>query len=81
MQIAPAIYLGRILSEFDKQYFRVYIYSADGLEKLVNSWDEYERHIALGTWFATKAEADNSSIASNAAVIARKNEKVVGYKK
>ncbi len=79
MQLLPSIYLGRVISEFDKQYFRVYIYSAKGSEKLVNSWEEYERHIAEGSWFATKAEADNSTLVNKVAT--DKDEKVIRYKK
>lgn len=54
MDGVPAIYLGRIVS---KENFRVYIYSSNQQEKLVNSWDEYEREIATGLWFAEKADA------------------------
>ena len=54
MQGSPAIYLGRIV---DKNHFRAFIYSSDGSQKLVESWDEYERHMELGTWFALKEDA------------------------
>jgi len=54
MDGVPAIYLGRIVS---KENFRAFIYSPNQQEKLVNSWDEYEREIATGLWFADKADA------------------------
>ena len=49
MKDAPAIYLGRIVS---KENFRVFIYGQGGVQKLVESWDEYEEHMASGVWFA-----------------------------
>lgn len=59
MEGIPAIYLGRPIS---KKNFRVFIYSPDGQEMLVNSWNEYEKHMASGLWFATKQEAENASV-------------------
>jgi len=56
MQGTPAIYLGKIV---DKSHFRVFIYSPNGNKKLVESWDEFERHMAMGIWFATAKEAEN----------------------
>ncbi len=53
MQGAPAIYLGRIVQ---KEHFRVFIYNADGTKKLVKSWDDYEHHMSLGIWFATRKD-------------------------
>jgi hypothetical protein len=46
------IYLGRTIP---KAGFRAFIYSFDNAQKLVESWDEYEKNIATGIWFSTKA--------------------------
>ena len=54
MDGVPAIYLGRIVS---KENFRAFIYSPNNQEKLVNSWEEFEREIATGIWFVDKADA------------------------
>jgi|GEM_PF-2306517 len=37
-----------------KKGFRVYIYSRSLEKKLVNSWDEFESHVATGLWFVEK---------------------------
>jgi len=52
MEGTPAIYLGKLVS---KAGFRTFIYAADGSQKLVKSWDEFEAHMGLGTWFAEKS--------------------------
>ena len=54
MKGVPAIYLGQIV---DKKYFRTFVYSMDGSKKLVESWDEYERHMESGLWFSTQEDA------------------------
>lgn len=54
MKGVPAIYLGQIV---DKKHFRTFIYSMDGSKKLVESWDEYERHMETGLWFAMQEDA------------------------
>lgn len=54
MKGVPAIYLGQIV---DKQFFRTFVYSMDGSKKLVESWDEYERHMESGLWFSTQEDA------------------------
>lgn len=46
------IYLGRLIP---KKGFRAFIYGFEGVEKLVESWEEYEKNIATGSWFASKA--------------------------
>lgn len=51
MKGAPAIYFGKIIS---KEHFRAYVYGSDGSRKLVNSWDEYQKHMETGLWFAVK---------------------------
>ena len=57
MQGVPAIYMGRIV---EKEHFRTFIYAPDGSSKLVESWDEYERHMETGVWFATVEDAKSS---------------------
>lgn len=54
MKGVPAIYLGQIV---DKKHFRTFVYSMDGAKKLVESWDEYERHMESGLWFSTQEDA------------------------
>ena len=51
----PAIYLGNIVSKLN---FRVFVYSSNGSQKLVESWEEYERHMEQGLWFSTKEDAE-----------------------
>lgn len=46
--------------EVPKDGFRVYIYHKDGQQKLVNSWDEFKRHITDEEWFSTEIEAKYS---------------------
>jgi hypothetical protein len=54
MDGVPANYKGRFVS---KENFRTFIYAADGSQKLVTSWDEYEKHMETGIWFATRMDA------------------------
>ena len=54
MQGTQVIYLGRSIA---KDGFRVFIYGPNGQKKLVNSWSEFESHMASGVWFATEDEA------------------------
>ncbi len=61
MKDVTAIYLGKIVS---KKNFRAYIYAPDGSQKLVESWDSYEKHMETGLWFATKEDAELSKISS-----------------
>lgn len=56
MANTPAIYLGKVVS---KDNFRVFIYSADGSSKLVESWDEYQECMQTGVWFAEKSLNSN----------------------
>ena len=44
-------YLGRWI---DKKHFRVFVYAKDGSQKLANNYDEYQKMIGNGEWFATK---------------------------
>ena len=55
-----------------KQGFRVFIYSFDKeakqvIEKLVNSWEEYQQEISTGIWFSHKEQAlqKQNIVASN----------------
>ena len=57
MEGVPAVYLGRIVP---KEGFRTFIYSPDGSQKLVESWDEFESHMETGIWFATPEETQGS---------------------
>ena len=45
------VYLGRTIP---KEGFRAFIYSFDNAQKLVESWDEYEKEISSGVWFSSK---------------------------
>ena len=47
------LYQGRTIP---KANFRAFIYSHDDVQKLVESWDDYENHISTSLWFSTKAE-------------------------
>jgi hypothetical protein len=51
MEGIPALYLGRLVS---KDNFRTFIYAPSGAKKLVESWEEYERHMGTGLWFASR---------------------------
>jgi hypothetical protein len=57
MEGIPANYLGRLVSKVN---FRAFIYDPYGNSKLVNSWDEFESHMASGLWFASIEEAKQS---------------------
>ena len=54
MEGVSAIYLGK---HVDKATFRAFVYSPDGSQKLANSWDEYQKLMESGLWFARKEEA------------------------
>ena len=54
MSAVPALYLGQLVS---KEHFRTFIYAPDGNQKLVEGWEEFERHMASGLWFDTKEKA------------------------
>ncbi len=54
MKGIPAVYLGRLVS---KENFRAFVYAPGGSKKLVESWDEFEKHMETGLWFATKVDA------------------------
>jgi hypothetical protein len=45
------IYQGRTIP---KDGFRAFIYGFGGVQKLVESWEEYEKNISSGSWFSTK---------------------------
>lgn len=53
MEGIPAIYNGKVVS---KKNFRVFIYSPVGDQRLVESWDEYEKAMESGIWFSSKAD-------------------------
>jgi hypothetical protein len=45
------MYLGRWVS---RKNFRAYVYSTDEKTKLVNSYDEFDKSLESGEWFASK---------------------------
>jgi hypothetical protein len=47
MQDSTVMYQNRAVP---RDGFRVFIYNSDGDKKLVNSYEEYERHIKTGDW-------------------------------
>jgi hypothetical protein len=73
MKDAPAIYLGQIVS---KNNFRVFIYAPDGSQKLVESWDSYEKHMESGVWFATREDAQ-LSVPSEKPKVPRSRKEIV----
>ena len=48
-------YLGRAVP---RRGFRAYVYAADGRQKLVESYDEFDLFTHSEEWFATKEEAE-----------------------
>lgn len=46
-------YLDRVVP---REGFRAYVYDAEQNKKLMNSYDDYESHIATGCWYACKPE-------------------------
>ena len=46
-------YCGRMVP---KEGFRAFIYNREGHEKLVNTWQQYEDYMAVGTWYASKED-------------------------
>lgn len=54
MNGVPAVYLGRMVR---KEHFRTFVYAIDGSQKLVESWEEYEKHMESGVWFSMKEDA------------------------
>lgn len=59
MKDTPAIYNGRIVS---KKNFRAFIHAPNGSKKLVDSWDEYEKHMETGLWFPDAESAQCAAI-------------------
>jgi hypothetical protein len=53
MEGIPLIYQGR---QITPEHFRAFIYAVDGVQKLVNSWPEFERHMQTGVWFASLSD-------------------------
>lgn len=54
MEGESVLYLGRVVPI---KGFRTFIYGHNNTKKLVNSWEEYQEHIASGVWFSTKDKA------------------------
>lgn len=53
MKQASNIYLGKIINT---ENFRAYIYNTEGSKKLIESWRDFENHMATGLWFPKKSE-------------------------
>ena len=69
MDGVPAMYNGRLVS---KEHFRAFIYAPNGSQKLVESWDEFEKHMQTGLWFAQKDEACEGAISKESPKRVRK---------
>jgi len=54
MQGTQVVYNGRSIA---KEGFRAFIYAANGVTKLINSWEDYEEHMASGLWFSNPEAA------------------------
>ena len=52
------LYLGRWVS---KTHFRAFVYSDNG-SKLVNSYEEFEKEVATGLWFACESDLAASKV-------------------
>lgn len=48
---SDVIYNGK---RINKSGFRTFIYGYDGEKKIVNNWNEYEKHMETGLWFSCK---------------------------
>jgi hypothetical protein len=55
MEGETVIYDGRVVP---KDGFHVFVYAVNGEQKLVKSWDEYQRCISSGVWFQKKVQAE-----------------------
>lgn len=64
MEDSPAIYNGRIVS---KGSFRTFIYAPCGKKKLVESWDQFQKHMETGVWFSSFDKIKKESIDLQAA--------------
>ena len=74
MEGIPANYLGRLVSKIN---FRAFIYASDGSQKLVNSWDEFEKHMETGLWFACMEDIiKKEETIEETQVSTKKNKKV-----
>lgn len=51
-------YQGRMVL---KKGFRVFIYGYDDKSKLVNSWEEFQKHMESGEWFDSIQKAISKS--------------------
>ena len=73
MKDITPIYLGRIVS---KKNFRTYVYAPDGSQKLVESWEEFEREMESGLWFISQEDAQKNVPAPSPKPRKVKKEKV-----
>jgi hypothetical protein len=66
MQGESVLYDGRMVS---KEGFRAFIYGRDDQKKCVNSWLEFEEHMASGLWFASLSDVlESQSVIEDAPV-------------
>ena len=56
---SEVIYNGQ---RIQKHHFRAFVYGLDDKTKLVNSWDEFEAHMATGLWFPSKEDVPTKAI-------------------
>lgn len=47
------VYQGRNVPKDD---FRVFVYGVNGAQKVVESWEEYQREISSGVWHSEKSK-------------------------
>ena len=72
MQGQQVVYQGRSIAT---DGFRAFIYGPNGAKKLVNSWEEFEVHIALGIWFSSIEEVIEPSIEEEKSESSKKRSK------
>lgn len=44
----------------DKKHFRVFIYDINNNKKLVNSYDDFIKHMSSGLWFESQIDIDKT---------------------
>lgn len=53
MSEETVLYQGRVIP---KSPFAAYIYGYDDQQKLVHSWEEYQKEISSGLWYSSKED-------------------------
>ena len=72
MKGLTAIYQGKVVK---KAHFRAYVYAPNGSHHLVESWDEFEKKMESGLWFATKEQAQESAVSIGEELVAEEKPK------